>query len=136
MADQPQPQQPQVTPEMLKKLQGEKEEETKAKSVINGIGNRNWIVKFGKDIAYLSFFPYLWIKEFFSWLFTDKQSKLNQLVNINKVDEQPNTDEISNHIINNKTGEISLQEVVESANNCLEHESPVVTTANNKVLTA
>ncbi len=163
MADQPQ-QQPQVTPEMLKKLQGENEEKTKTKPAFSGSGNRHWIVKFAKDIIYISFFPYLWI---FNWLFANKQAKKNQVVNINKVDN-PNT-EVSDNVTSNKTGEISLQEVESltsdiplaeaseeatsssnntstsqalrnrwtenMANNCAYHEPPVVATANNRGLT-
>ncbi|WP_425381765.1 hypothetical protein [Spiroplasma endosymbiont of Polydrusus pterygomalis] len=129
MADQPQ--QPQVTPEMLKKLQGEKEEKTKAKPALSGIGNRNLIVKFGKDFAYLTFFPYLWIKEFFSWLFAKKQAKENQVVNINKVDN-PNH-EVNNDAINNKTGEINLQEIEPSTLNISSEEtiSAATNSSNN-----
>lgn len=153
--------QPQVTPEMLKKLQGENEEKTKTKPALSGIGNRHWIVKFGKDIAYISFFPYLWIKEFFSWLFANKESKLNQSVNIYKVDNS-NT-EVSNDAISSKMGQISLEEVELStsdisteaansnnnisqelrnnswtedmANNCAYHEPLEVATVNNNGLT-
>lgn len=111
MTDQPQ-QQPQVTPEMLKKLQGEKEEKEKVKPAF-GPGNKHWIVKLGKDIAYISFFPYLWVKDFLSWLFTKKQGKLDQSVNINKTDN-PNI-EVNNDGISNKKGQISLEEVEPSA---------------------
>lgn len=129
MADQPQ-QQPQVTPEMLKKLQGEKEEKTKAKPSFGGSGSRHWIVKFIKDIFYISFFPYLWLKEFFNWLFANKQEKLKQSVNINKVDN-PNP-EISNDTINNKKGQISLQEIESSTSDIsLAEIVPEATSSSN-----
>lgn len=77
-------QQPQITPEMLKKLQGE--EEKKKENTVSSKGSKHWIVKCGKDIFYISFQHFIILKDFLRWLYANrsKNEKLKQLVNVIK----------------------------------------------------
>ena len=96
-AQQTQQQEQQISPEMLKKMQGE-QEKVKTNSFSRGNGSRHWIVKFVKDFSFLSFIHIILLKKFVKWILKDK--KENQLVNIMKSDS--NNDNISNHVPNDK----------------------------------
>ncbi|WP_338956975.1 hypothetical protein [Spiroplasma endosymbiont of Tiphia femorata] len=101
-------QQQQPSKEIFDKLQGEKDKKEKATS--SGGGSRNWIVKFAKDVAYISFFPYIWLKKLLVSLFNNrtKKPKLNQSVNIIKNKDNVNQ---KNNVSTNSNGQVSFKEV-------------------------
>ncbi|WP_342254737.1 hypothetical protein [Spiroplasma endosymbiont of Zeiraphera isertana] len=108
MSAQQQQQQQQPSKEIFDKLQGEKNKKEKATS--SGGGSRNWIVKFAKDVAYISFFPYIWLKKLLVSLFNNrtKKPKLNQSVNIIKNKDNVNQ---KNNVSTNSNGQVSFKEV-------------------------
>lgn len=106
-----QAQQQQISPEMLKKMQQQSEEKkVKTNSSVGGTGSRHWIVKFGKDFAYLGFPHIILLKEFIKWIFDNrnKNQTLNQLANIIKTDN--NSTNTNNNVLNDE-GKISFEEV-------------------------
>lgn len=114
-----------VTEEMLKELQGEKEEKKETKSSFSS--NRHWIIKMIKNISYISFFPYIWLWELCKKIARNKK--------------KPITEVIIKKVSNNSEQQVSLQEVEETpvptldaniVNNSTEHESlPITTTQSN-----
>ena len=105
-------QQQRPTEEMLKKLQGEKEKKEKSNTSSSGADSRNWIVKFGKDMAYISFFPYIWLKKLLLWLLNNqsKKPKLNKSVNINIIKSKDNVNQ-KNNVTTNSNRQVSFKEV-------------------------
>ncbi|WP_353306992.1 hypothetical protein [Spiroplasma ixodetis] len=102
-------QQQQPNKEIFEKLQGEKDKKEKANTSSGG-SSRNWIVKFAKDVAYISFFPYIWLKKLLFSLFNNrtKKPKLNQSVNIIKNKDNVNQ---NNNVSTNSNGQVSFKEV-------------------------
>lgn len=102
-------QQQQPNKEIFEKLQGEKDKKEKANTSSGG-SSRNWIVKFAKDVAYISFFPYIWLKKLLVSLFNNrtKKPKLNQSVNIIKNKDNVNQ---NNNVSTNSNGQVSFKEV-------------------------
>ncbi|WP_342273614.1 hypothetical protein [Spiroplasma endosymbiont of Acasis viretata] len=102
-------QQQQPNKEIFDKLQGEKDKKEKANTSSGG-SSRNWIVKFAKDVAYISFFPYIWLKKLLVSLFNNrtKKPKLNQSVNIIKNKDNVNQ---NNNVIARSNGQVSFKEV-------------------------
>ncbi|WP_425382931.1 hypothetical protein [Spiroplasma endosymbiont of Melieria omissa] len=102
-------QQQQPNKEIFDKLQGEKDKKEKA-NTSSGASSRNWIVKFAKDVAYISFFPYIWLKKLLVSLFNNrtKKPKLNQSVNIIKNKDNVNQ---NNNVSINSNGQVSFKEV-------------------------
>ncbi|WP_338960257.1 MULTISPECIES: hypothetical protein [unclassified Spiroplasma] len=109
MSAQQQQQQQQPNKEIFDKLQGEKDKKEKANTSSGG-SSRNWIVKFAKDVAYISFFPYIWLKKLLVSLFNNrtKKPKLNQSVNIIKNKDNVNQ---NNNVIARSNGQVSFKEV-------------------------
>ncbi|WP_342217800.1 hypothetical protein [Spiroplasma endosymbiont of Amphimallon solstitiale] len=101
-------QQQQPNKEIFDKLQGEKDKKEKANT--SSGGSRNWIVKFAKDVTYISFFPYIWLKKLLVSLFNNrtKNPKLNQSVNIIKNKDNFNQ---NNNVSTNSNGQVSFKEV-------------------------
>ncbi|WP_342261580.1 hypothetical protein [Spiroplasma endosymbiont of Notiophilus biguttatus] len=101
-------QQQQPSKEIFDKLQGEKDKKEKANT--SSGGSRNWIVKFAKDVAYISFFPYIWLKKLLVSLFNNrtKKPKLNQSVNI--INNKDNVNQ-KNNVSTNSNGQVSFKEV-------------------------
>ncbi|CAB1054650.1 hypothetical protein [Spiroplasma endosymbiont of Danaus chrysippus] len=102
-------QQQQPSKEIFDKLQGEKDKKEKANTSSGG-GSRNWIVKIAKDVTYISFFPYIWLKKLLVSLFNNrtKKPKLNQSVNIIKNKDNVNQ---KNNVSTNSNGQVSFKEV-------------------------
>lgn len=103
-----QQQQQQPNKKIFDKLQGKKDKKEKANT--SSGGNRNWIVKFAKDVTYISFFPYIWLKKLLVSLFNNrtKKPKLNQSVNIIKNKDNVNQ---KNNVSTNSNGQVSFKEV-------------------------
>lgn len=100
--------QQQPSKEIFDKLKGEKDKKEKANT--SSGGSRNWIVKFAKDVAYISFFPYIWLKKLLFLLFNNrtKKPKLNRSVNIIKNKDNVNQ---KNNVSANSNGQVSFKEV-------------------------